>query len=220
MPSEVNPLLPDSELEEMRRQLPERVCQQEIDALFVEDAGGVFRRVMEAATATAQDSANGGQYVAGVDWARSNDFTVFTVLNAATKEQVYLDRFTDIDYEIQTGRLRAMYQRFKPSIIIAEYNSMGGPIVERLQAEGLPVEGFVTSNKTKEVVIRQLESAFEHGEIKILPDQTQIAELQAYEQERLAAGWRFGAPEGLHDDTVMALALAWHGVAGQLPAFL
>ena len=46
----------------------------------------------------------------------------------------------------------------------------------------------------------------------ILPDPVLIAELQAYALERLPSGrFRYGAPPGLHDDTVIALALAWHG---------
>jgi hypothetical protein len=129
---------------------------------------------------------------------------------------VYSDRFTQIDYNIQAGRLKALYKRF-PGPIIAEYNSMGGPMVERLQMEGLPVTGFVTTSKTKEVLIRGLESAFENGEIRILNDPVLIGELQAYEQERMASGWRFNAPGGTHDDMVISLALAWSGVASAGP---
>ena len=44
MPSSVNPLLAPSELDEMRRTMPERTYRQEIEAAFVEDGGGVFRR--------------------------------------------------------------------------------------------------------------------------------------------------------------------------------
>jgi len=40
-----------------------------------------------------------------------------------------------------------------------------------------------------------------------------INELQSYEMERLPSGlMSYGAPDGLHDDCVMSLALAWHGV--------
>jgi len=54
----------------MAKALPERVFRQEIMAEFIDDAGGVFRRVMEAATAMAQDEATAGKsYVMGVDWA-------------------------------------------------------------------------------------------------------------------------------------------------------
>jgi len=213
LPTSDNPYIADGEIEAARKGSTEKIFQQEYLAMFLEDAGGVFRRVMDAATATALDvGKKGRQYIIGADWGRSNDFTAFTVIDTESKEMVYGDRFTQIDYNIQAGRLKALYNRF-PGTIIAEYNSMGGPIVERLQMEGLPVTGFTTTNKTKEVLIRGLESAFENGEIRILNDPILIGELQAYEQERMAMGWRFGAPEGMHDDTVISLALAWSGVA-------
>jgi len=213
MPTAYNPYMSEVEIEDMRATMPERIFQQEILAMFIEDSGGVFRRVAEAATAAPLDRGiPGGQYIIGADWGRSNDFTVFTVLDVRTKQMVYLDRFTQIDYNIQAGRLKALYNRFPGSNIIAEYNSMGGPIVERLQMEGLPVTGFVTTSKSKEPLIRALESAFENGEIGILNEPVLIGELQAYEQERMASGWRFSAPEGMHDDTVISLALAWSGV--------
>lgn len=213
LPTSDNPYIADGEIEAARKGSTEKIFQQEYLAMFLEDAGGVFRRVMDAATATALDvGKKGRQYIIGADWGRSNDFTAFTVIDTESKEMVYSDRFTQIDYNIQAGRLKALYNRF-PGTIIAEYNSMGGPIVERLQMEGLPVTGFTTTNKMKEVLIRGLESAFENGEIRILPDPILIGELQAYEQERMAMGWRFGAPEGMHDDTVISLALAWSGVA-------
>jgi hypothetical protein len=42
----------------------------------------------------------------------------------------------------------------------------------------------------------------------------QIGELQAYEGKRLDGGaTKYGAPDGMHDDTVMALALAWQAIA-------
>jgi hypothetical protein len=86
---------------------------------------------------------------------------------------------------------------------------MGEPLVERLQGDGLPVQGVMTTNKTKEAIIRGLESAFENGEIRILNDPVLIGELQAYEQEQRMTGWKFSAPAGMHDDTVISLALAW-----------
>jgi phage FluMu gp28-like protein len=213
LPTSDNPYIADEEIEAAKATMPERIFQQEYLAMFIDDSGGVFRRITEAATAIPLLQAeDGGQYIIGADWGRSNDFTVFTVIDVRNKMMVYSDRFTQIDYNIQANRLRAVYNRFPDSQIIAEYNSMGGPIVERLQAEGLPVTGFVTTNKTKEQIIRGLENAFENAEISILNDPILIGELQAYEQERMASGWKFGAPEGMHDDMVISLALAWHGI--------
>ena len=76
------------------------------------------------------------------------------------------------------------------------------------------VIGYKLTNTTKANLVDALSLAFERGTLRILPDPTLIAELQAYEAERLPSGMlRYGAPSGMHDDTVMALMLAWYNPA-------
>jgi phage terminase large subunit-like protein len=214
-PTAENPYIAGEEIDSARQNLPERIFAQEYLAEFVEDAGSVFRRVMDAATAVAQDSAQEGhEYVMGVDWGKHNDFTVIAVLDTHTNGLVYMDRFNQIDYQVQIGRLRALCEKFRPDTIIAERNAMGEPLIEQLQREGLPVQAFVTTNASKTEAIDALALGFERGDVKILPDSVLIGELQAYEMERLPSGLlRYSAPEGMHDDTVMALALGWHAIA-------
>ena len=65
-------------------------------------------------------------------------------------------------------------------------------------------------------MVESLALAFEREQIEILNDPLLIAELQAFAAERLPGGsTRYSAPEGMHDDMVMALALAWR--AGSNP---
>lgn len=219
MPTSANPFIVDSEIEEMRRTMPERIFRQEILAEFIEDAGGVFRGVREAATAERQtEPIEGHDYVFGVDWGQQNDFTVITVIDITLKSLVYLDRFNQIDYTIQSQRLMALAEKFRPVQIIAEVNAMGQPIVEQLWRQNLPVEPFTTTNASKTAAVDGLALAFERNDITILDDPVLIAELQAYEMKRLESGLRkFSAPEGLHDDCVMSLVIGWQGVgAGSL----
>lgn len=213
MPTSANPYIKASEIEAARAQLPERIFAQEYLAEFLADGGGVFRNVQAAATATAQERAQDShQYVIGVDWGRTNDATVFMVIDVTTRELVCTDRMTQTDYHRQTERLRALWDKFGQCQVIAEFNSMGGPLVEQLQNEGVTVRGFVTTNATKAEIIDALALAFERGTLKILDDALTVGELQAYESERLPSGLvRYSAPEGMHDDSVIALALAWHG---------
>lgn len=76
------------------------------------------------------------------------------------------------------------------------------------------VSGFQFTNATKAHIIEGLALAFEQGALAILNDQVLVGELQAYELERLPSGlMRYNAPEGMHDDTVIALALAWWGAS-------
>lgn len=218
LPTYANPFIKPGEIEEMRRTLPERVFNQEIMAQFINEAGGVFRKVLDAAIAQPQPAQLGRAYVMGVDFGKQADFTVLTVLDVIDKRMVALDRFNQIDYTVQTGRIRALYEKYKPSTIIAERNSMGEPLIEQLQREGLPVQAFTTTNASKAQAIDALALAFERGELTILNDAVLIGELQAYEAERLPSGMlRYSAPDGMHDDTVMSLALAWYGIAAPQP---
>lgn len=220
MPTTVNPYIRLSEVEAMRTTMPDRVFRQEILAEFLDDAGGVFRNV--AACIAPVDQAvpvNGHSYVIGVDWGKLNDFTVLTVLDANDRALVYMDRFNQIDYTVQMGRLRALCERFGPVAVVVERNSIGEPLIEALVRMGLPIVAFQTTNASKTAIIDALGLAFERGDIKIIDDPVLTNELQAYEMERLPSGLlRYAAPEGLHDDCVMSLALAWSELVTPEPA--
>jgi hypothetical protein len=218
MSSYSNPHIPASELDALKGTMTERAFQQEIMAQFLEDGGGIFRNVQNSAIAVKSASGtNGVQYVIGADWGRSNDATVFCVLDTKDYACVYMDRMTDTDFASQRIRLIALAERFNRAAVLVETNSIGQPQLEELQRMGLAVQGFQTTNASKAQIIDALALAFEQGKIKIIDDQVLVSELMAYESERLPSGLlRYGAPEGMHDDTVIALALAWWGgVAGK-----
>ena len=229
MPTSVNPYIAPGEIEAARRELPERVFAQEYEAEFVSlEGAGVFRAIHAVARLKPRAPEPGHQYVMGVDWGRTNDFTVLSVIDVSTLEQVFLDRFTEIDYELQTERLHRVARAYRVRAIIAEANAMGGPIIERLQRgyqlitgekrPSLPVIAWTATNATKAQTIQDLSVAIEQGAITLLDDAVQTAELMAYEGERLPSGlMRYGAPSGLHDDCVIALALA-HEAASVEPS--
>lgn len=197
-----------------------RFGRQELHAEMLDDnPDGVFRRVYEAidhalpTDAVSHRPEAGVQYVIGIDWGRHHDYTVFVVIDPRTKAVVGIDRFTDIDYAIQMTRLKALAARYPRCQILAEVNSIGGPIVEALRRDGLPIRDFVTSASSKATIIEDLAMAFEKNVIRIPNHDTLIRELLDYTQDRLPSGsLRYGAPSGVHDDCVMALAIAWHGV--------
>jgi phage FluMu gp28-like protein len=212
-PTSANPYIETSEVEAARETLPDRIFRQEYLAEFLEDAGAVFRGVTAAATATVTPPEEGHEYVFGVDWAKHVDFTVIAVIDAQTRQMVAMDRFRQIDYRLQVGRLKGLYERYMPGVIVAERNSIGEPLIEELQYDGLPVEGFTTTNATKAQAINGLALAIEKQDLRILNDPDLVGELQAFEPHRLPSGMiRYQAPEDMHDDCVIALALAWHGV--------
>lgn len=219
MPSSANPRLDTAELDAIRRASSERVWREEYLAEFLTGSGQVFRGIETAAIAPLDATPQPGhRYIAGVDWGRDLDYTVIAVLDADTDTLVALDRFTQVGWSLQRARLTALAERWHPSAIWAESNSMGSVNIEALQAEGLPVRPFTTTARSKPPLIEGLALAIERGELTLMPDPVLIAELAAYTQERMpGGGYRYNAPSGLHDDTVIALALAWHGAQAASP---
>jgi hypothetical protein len=211
-----NPAIPFAEIQQMAATMPERTFRQEILAEFIEDTGGVFRRVTERATLPGLLEPNPQrQTVMGVDWGKSQDFTVLVVVDVTTGHVVGFDRFNQIDWAVQRERLRALWGQWRCGVILAERNSIGDPNIEALQRDGLPVQGFTTTNSTKTQAIEALSLAIETGQTQYPPLPPLLDELHAYEMTRLPSGaTRYSAPEGLHDDCVIAFALAWHAAHG------
>jgi phage terminase large subunit-like protein len=206
-----NPFIATSEIESVKREDPEIIFRQEVLAEFIDDSGGVFRRVQEAAHVTQLDKPlPRHQYLAGVDIASAVDYTVVTVLDAASKEVVYIDRFNRVDYNVLIDRLTAVYKRFKLDAMKIESNSIGQPVIDQIRSRGLNIIPFMTTSATKQTIIQNLQAAFEHGEIGIPDNQVLIGELLSFEARRNASGsFSYSAPEGMHDDMVMSLAIAW-----------
>jgi hypothetical protein len=204
MPTSANPHIAPEEIESARQDLTEMAFAQEYLAQFVTWTGAVFRKITNCI-----GNPSGRAVTIGVDWGRTNDSTVYCVLSDAGAV-LELDRFCGLEYQIQRDRLKALWERHGKPSIVAESNAMGTPVIEQLRADGLTVKAFTTTTTSKAAIIERLALAFEQGTITIPNDPVLIGELQAFEASPLASGTtRYAAPQGLHDDTVMALAIAY-----------
>lgn len=215
MPTLSNPFIHPDEIELARLDLPERIFQQEYEAKFLEDGAGVFKNVRGCVDKNLWQnfSVFGEEYVFGVDWGKQNDFTVITVGEVRSKRVIYIERFNQIDYQLQASRLMSLFKAFRPRVILAEENSIGGPQIDHLRGMGVDIEGFLTTNESKSQIINQLSVGIDNHEITYPDYEPLINELIAYEMARLPSGrWRYTAPDGLHDDCVISLALCWEAM--------
>ena len=81
---------------------------------------------------------------------------------------------------------------------------------------GVPTQAFVTTNATKAALVEDLSLALEQANLTLLDAPVQIAEFLAFDAQRLPSGLlRYSAPDGGHDDTVMALGLAYQAAKAQ-----
>lgn len=202
-PSWQNPFIPRDEVDRLASEMPERLYRQEILAEFLDDEGAVFRGVrgcvMPAYSALPT-------MALGVDLGRLQDFTVLIGMDERGGVTSF-DRFREISWPLQKERIISA-ARGGVRVLI-DSTGLGDPIFQDLEKAGVNVEGFKFTNATKQQLIESLSMAFQERRIGVPDEPVLLNELDAYEYEMTASGLtRYNAPEGTHDDCVIALALA------------
>lgn len=212
-PTTANPYIKDSEVELARLDLPEMVFKQEYLAEFIRGEGAVFRNITaNLYQGTEKPETHKGHIkVAGIDWGAVNDFTAISIACETCARELELDRFNKIDWDFQRARLVNLLDKWDVQFCVAEENSIGSPNLEALQKQ-LPkrkIMGFMTTAQSKPPLIQSLALCFEQEEMKWLDIPIATRELEAYEAKRNEVTNRiqYSAPEGFHDDTVIARAL-------------
>lgn len=207
--SNESPYFSQEEFVQARMEMPERIFRQEILAEFLESGGEVFRSVDQAIS---ESGVVDGYTVLGVDLARLRDWTVIWAMNSA-REWVEVQRFQHMDWSIQKLKIIEAYRRNKCRKMVIDATGVGDPIVEDLTKAGLNVEPVKFSSESKGLLIENLMMMFDQGAARIPRDPVVIEEHKSFGFETLPSGRdRFEAPEGRHDDTVIAHALAAWGV--------
>jgi len=207
-----NPEIPFDEMQNAFESTPVDLFKQEYMAEFVDNAGAVFRNIRANLYKPREDEYKyhkGHNLIAGVDWAKQQDYTAVSIGCSTCHKEIAHDRFNKIDYALQKQRIVAMASKYGLNSILAELNSIGQPMMEQLQRENLPVQGFNTTAQSKPPLIENLVLALEKEEWKFIDNPIWTGELQSYEQkvDKHTNRSTYNAPDGMHDDTVIARAL-------------
>lgn len=211
--------IPDEELREARKEMPQAIFEQEFLCKFIDDASSVFRRVSENTYQGELFPEEGKFYQMGVDLAKYNDWTVLTVLDLHSFKVARQERFNQIDWNLQKARIEAVARRWNNAKIWIDSTGVGDPIYEDLRNRGLRVEPFTFTEQSRKNLLNNLAVILEQDRIK-LPDCPVLkGELQSFRFNFTLQGkLKMLAPQGVHDDCVMSLALAcWD--ARKLPDF-
>lgn len=211
-----NPYLSQAALDDITQDMTENAYRQEIMAEFLEGEGTIFRNLANCmnAPSTRPEDHEGHFVSAGLDWAKSNDYTATSIVCGDCKMELARDRFNQIDYHFQRNRLKTLYQKWHVRNILAEQNSIGEPNIEELRRDGMPIRGFVTTASSKPPLIEGLALCFEKEEAQWQNDPVWTGELEAYEIKMSPTNRpTYSAPSGMNDDTVIARALAWYSVS-------
>lgn len=206
----------EDELNEIRRNTPQALFDQEYRCSFLEGAGQFFKRIHQNTYPVDYQLNDQGEFQLGVDLAKYNDWTVLTPFNLNTFIVHHQERFNQIDYNLQKAKIEAMARRFNNALVWPDSTGVGDPIVEDLKARGLNIGnegiGFKFTETSRQNLLNNLAILLEQDKIKIPADEGLISELESFQYSLTENGKiKVKVPEGLHDDRVMSLALAVHG---------
>lgn len=207
--SYTNPYLDPKEIDEFKRDMPELAFRQEILAEFLDDVGSVFRNVERIVKGKLEEPQSGKHYVTSADLAKLVDYTV-TVSMDDNGHVCGFDRFDTIDWPLIRARVANQARQYNNSRLIIDSSGVGEPNFEEFQRqEGLVVEGYKFTNASKKELIENLAMMIENQEISIPDIPVLINELRIFGYKMTSSGLvQYSAPEGYHDDCVIALALA------------
>jgi len=208
-PSWHNPMLSPTVLQMQASMMTQRQYQIEYGAAFLDAEGQVFRTewVDRALLLRLPDE---GLVVAGVDWARYRDYTALAVLQGARDgaklRAAY--RWQGLSWAEQVSAVAAQLRLHAPVRILCDRTGVGDPLLETLQQQFPYAEGVAFTQTLKQSLIENLALMLEQGRLQLLPDNNLLRELYHFEATPTPRGTRLEGAAGVHDDLVIALALA------------
>lgn len=189
------------EIEDAKSALPEAVFKELYLAEPSADEGNPFgiHHIQECYN---PDAVPGITASYGFDLAKTYDWAVLIGLDSNLVES-HFDRWQgDIG-----GSITRVDAEVKGKQCAVDATGMGMRPAEEFQAIGDNYIPFVFTQSSKQLLMESLALAIQRHEIKFR-NQILLNELESFEYEYTRTGVRYCAPDGYHDDCVMALALA------------
>lgn len=212
-----NPYLPREEIMREIETTPQRVVSQEIYAEFLDDSGVVFRGVKDIAILDplkTPEVALGHMYVMGVDVAKLVDYTVISVYDRTTNNQVFQMRFNNLEWPVIRSRIVEVNKKYNNALVYLDSTGVGEPLFDDLSRMNIPVEAIHFTNEIKKQLIEKLSTFIELHHLRMLQLDETINELNSFTYDYSEKTGRviYGAPVGFHDDIVISHALAVWGL--------
>lgn len=193
-------VLAKEEIEDARRTLPEAVFLELYMAEASDDGSNPFGLEAIAACVAPVDL-DGTPAVWGWDLAKRRDWTAGIALD--------YDGHTvrSFQWQLPWGATVTKIKSLTGLVpALVDASGVGDPIVEELQRGGGNYQGFKFTSVSRQMLMEGL--AMKISQRAVTFPQDVADQLETFEYVYMPTGVKYACPEGLHDDGVMALALA------------
>lgn len=221
-PTAANPLVPRHRIAAAQRVLSPTKFKQLYLAQWVGELGKVFRNVEgcinqdaihmfpDESGAFTQPPRAGMQYYGGLDLARLQDWTVYTIWDRHGR-LVAWTRFNLVSWELQETRAAMFSAHYGHPPTVCDATGVGDRVVSALATLGMNVQEYpINSNAAKRLLVDEGSTRIGIGGLSYPRIPGLITELNVYEAKKSPSGQVivYEAPGGMHDDWVMSTCLA------------
>ena len=200
MSTYMNPYIDPLEIDDAKKDLPELAFSQEYLAQFNDNVANPFGTAYISQCTFPMSTQPAVCY--GIDLAKSHDWSVIVGIDKHGSV-CYLDRWQS-DWRTTKEKILRLPQ----AAIAIDSTGVGDPIGEDIQRVKGNVEAFKFTAISKQQIMEGLAVAIQ-SRIITFPEGIITDELNNFEYIYTRTGVKYSAPDGLHDDVVCALALAW-----------
>lgn len=190
-----------AEVEQARLDLPEAVFKELYLAEPSEDGSNPFG--LDFIKECIKPISTNPAVCYGIDLAKSSDFTVIIGLDGVG-DICHFERFQKDWSQTKKRILEVIGQ----TAALIDSTGVGDPVVEDMQLTNRKIQGFKFSSSSKQQIMEGLAMAIQSKKTSVLTG-THQDEMDSFEFVYTRTGVKYSAPEGMHDDTVCAHALAY-----------
>jgi hypothetical protein len=227
LPTSCNPFVPQKSIAQAKRLLPAALYEQYYEAKFV-SASVIFTNLSQMFDSAIKCNRDAKFWVhpdvalrkldtvTGWDIAKHRDYSVFFTTTSCGKVVGYA-RFRRIPYDAQVRRLKIYLEKyFKESDKMVRYDAtgVGSAVTDLLSQEDIDAAftPVIFSNKSKQDMVSRTSMAIETAWVKAPPIEQIEHEFGSLEVKVTKSGlYSYAAPDGEHDDVVMAGMLSISG---------
>ena len=213
-PSSISPYVSEEFLKAQQESLPPAIYKQEFLAEWLEGDSEVFSNIDGVCVLNdwpqTRERTRGG-----LDIGVKGDYTVLTIMDAVGRV-VWMWRERGLEYTQIVDKVVYYCTQYNTELFV-ESNSIGDAVYEMIRKKWKNTQPFVTTNTSKENIIRRLISDMADGALE-LPSPNLFPplykELQVFTFKYLSSGKvQYEAMAGFHDDCVMSLAICnWNRI--------
>lgn len=243
--AEDTPIYTKEQLEDLRQHTPDAVFRAEYLCEWVDSVGTVFRDFERLMVLDPSRPEKGRSYRAGLDLAKHQDYTVNTIVDRHTWDEVDLDRFNNMDWPSIKRRLKQKFAAFSKKAngnsleVQIESNGVGDPIFDDLfmwagsttedpdlndgdtkivpgRDLNIIIVPFLTNVTNKQMLVSDISLKMETSMCRLIKNEVVKKEMEEFTYKKTPQHFIYGHPVGGHDDTVMSKMLAYWNIGYKL----